>query len=455
MSEFSESTSTLRDYIAASPNLPLPAAVETEAKHHILDTFAAMISGSILGPGQFMREYVRAEAGAAEAHVAGSALSSSASLAALANGTCAHADETDDSHAASGTHPGCAVIAAALAMAEREASDGSTFLRAVVAGYDVGCRVGRALQPKAVGARGHSSRSLGNVFGAAAAAAALARLTALQVGCVLSFAAQQASGIGSYIRAHDHVEKAFVLGGMPARNGVTAARLAQTGVCGSADPFAGKRNFLLAFSPDPRPEEMVRGLGKQFEIAQTSIKQFAVGSPIQAPLEALFAILAEQSLAADDVERMIVRLPKERAATVDNREIGDISIQHMLAVALLHGKLTFALAHDESLLELSSVRQLRSRIELVADEALPDEDLPRQVDLTVITRGGQRLSKRLTTYRGTPENPARSDEVEAKARDLIEPVIGKDRCEALIKISARIEEVKDMRQLGALLASQA
>ena len=454
MTNLSEFTRIVRDYIAASRDLNLPTEVHVQAKHHILDTFAAMISGSTLRPGQFMLQYVRTEGGSAEAQVAGSALLASASLAALANGTAAHADETDDSHAASGTHPGCAVVPAALAMAERAGSDGTAFLKAVVVGYDVGCRVGRALQPQAVSAKGHSSRSLGNVFGAAAAAASIARLDASQVGCALSYAAQQAAGIGSYIRAQDHVEKAFVLGGMPARNGVTAARLAQTGACGTADPFVGERNFLRAYSPDPQPEELVRGLGKNFEIVQTSIKQFCVGSPIQAPLEALFAIMAEHPLNPEDVERIVVRLPEERAATVNNREIADINLQHILALALVHGKVTFATAHDDSLLNLSSVHDLRSRIELVGDPALRDAEFPRQVDLTIITRSGQRFAKRLMTYRGTPENPATTDEVEAKARDLIAPVTGREQGDALLRAISKLENVKDMREFRSLLATQ-
>lgn len=454
VTDHSDLTTIVSGYVAASRDLNLPTEVHRQAKHHILDTIAAMISGSTLGPGRFMLQYVRAEGGSAEAQVAGRALLTSASLAALANGTAAHADETDDSHAASGTHPGCAVVPAALAMAERAGSDGTAFLKAVVVGYDVGCRVGRALRPKAVSAKGHSSRSLGNVFGAAAAAASIARLDASQVSCALSYAAQQAAGIGSYIRAQDHIEKAFVLGGMPARNGVTAARLAQTGVCRTADPFVGERNFLQAYSPDPRPEELIRGLGKNFEILQTSIKQFCVGSPIQAPLEALLAIMAEHPLLAEDVERVVVHLPEQRAATVNNREISDINLQHILALALVHGKVTFATAHDDSLLNHSSVHDLRSRIELVGDPALRDAEFPRQVDLTIITRAGQRFAKRLMTYRGTPENPATTDEVEAKARNLVAPVIGHEQAEALIRAISKLENINDMREIRSLLATQ-
>jgi 2-methylcitrate dehydratase PrpD len=443
----SETTQTLSAYVAAGLRSPLGEEVAARTKQHILDSFAAMISGSGLKPGRIIRRYVESENGAPIAQVIGSSLLTSATLAAFANGTSAHADETDDSHAASGTHPGCAVIPAALAMAERMKSDGKAFQQAVVVGYDVGCRVGRALNPVALSQTGHSSRSLGNTFGACAAAAVLARLDAQQTVWAFAYAAQQASGIGSYIRAKEHIEKAVVLGGAPARNGVTAALLAQAGASGTADPFNGERNFLSAYSPDPRPEELVRGLGEHFEIIQTSIKKYCVGSPIQAPLEALFDIIAAHELRADDVERIIVRLPEHRAATVNDREMPDVNLQYILALALVHGKVSFALAHAEQPAGDASIAALKSRIELVADPELRESVSPRQVRLEVITRGGQRLAKHLLTYRGTPENPMSHEDVEDKARDLAAPVIGIRSTEALIGCIRDLDRIGDIREL--------
>jgi 2-methylcitrate dehydratase PrpD len=442
-----EITQTLSAYVAAALTLALPDELVARAKQHILDTFAAMISGSRLKPGDVIRRYVKSENGPPVAQVIGSSLLTSATLAALANGTSAHADETDDSHAASGTHPGCAVVPAALAMAEQMGSDGKAFLQAVVAGYDVGCRVGRALDPLSLSARGHSSRSLGNIFGACAAAAVLARLDPRQVSWALAYSAQQASGIGSYIRAKEHIEKAFALGGLPARNGVTAVNLAQAGASGAADPFHGERNFLRAYSPDPRPEELVRGLGESFEIAATSIKKYCVGSPIQAPLEALFEMIAEHKLRAEHVERMIVRLPEHRAATVNNRAMPDVNLQYILAMALVHGKVSFAMAHADASPGDLSIAALQPRIELVADPELRESVSPRQVRLEVLTRDGKRLAKHLLTYRGTPENPVSTQDVEDKARDLAAPLIGHRKTEELIQCVRGLEHVRDMREL--------
>jgi 2-methylcitrate dehydratase PrpD len=440
-------TQTLSGYIAAAVTLPLPKEVAACAKQHILDTFAAMVSGSRLKPGEVIRRYVKSEGGPPVAQVIGSSLLTSATLAALANGTSAHADETDDSHAASGTHPGCAVVPAALAMAEQTGSNGDAFLRAVVVGYDVGCRVGRALNPLPLSATGHSSRSLGNTFGACAAAAVLARLDAQPVGWALAYSAQQAAGVGSYIRAKEHIEKAFVLGGMPARAGITAVNLSRAGASGAADPFDGERNFLRAYSPDPRPEELIRGLGENFEIAQTSIKKYCVGSPIQAPLEALFEIIAEHKLRADDVERMIVRLPKNRAATVNNREMPDVNLQHILALALVHGKLSFAMAHADETAGDAAVAALKSRIELVPDPELLESVSPRQVRLEVLTRDGKKIVKYLLTYRGMPENPLSTQDIEDKARDLTLSVTGREKTERLIRSTRELDRVRDMREL--------
>src|SRR5207237_82850 len=155
---------------------PLPPEVAEKTKHHVLDTLAAMVSGSRLLPGRKATEYVKARGGVEEACVVGSRIVTTAENAGLANGMQAHADETDDSHQPSQTHPGCGIVAAALAVAEREGSDGQSFLRAVALGYDVGCRLTMALNASAFREEGHATHAFGPLFGAAAAAGALLRL---------------------------------------------------------------------------------------------------------------------------------------------------------------------------------------------------------------------------------------------------------------------------------------
>src|SRR5579864_6235472 len=136
----------LSTYMSEAPGRALPAEVIEKAKHHILDTFAAMISGCELPPGRAAIQFARAYGGEKIATVAASNVLCGPIEAALANGVLAHADETDDSWPG-GWHPGCNVVPAALATGEQFGISGNEFLRAVALGYDVGARVLTALRP--------------------------------------------------------------------------------------------------------------------------------------------------------------------------------------------------------------------------------------------------------------------------------------------------------------------
>src|SRR5207249_8169251 len=132
---------TLSNYMGEAAGRKLPDAVVEKTKQMILDTFAAMISGAELPPGRFAIQFARAYKGDKIATVAGSDVVCGPIEAAVANGMLAHSDETDDSHAPSHSHPGCAVVPAALAAGEQFGIDGTRFLRAVALGYDIGPRV--------------------------------------------------------------------------------------------------------------------------------------------------------------------------------------------------------------------------------------------------------------------------------------------------------------------------
>src|SRR6185295_12177782 len=185
-------------------------------------------------------------------------------------------------------------VPAALAMAEREEANGEALLRAVALGYDVGCRLTLSLDAYQFREDGHSTHSFGPMFGAAAASASLAGLNERQVRHCLSFTAQQASGISCWMRDEEHIEKAFDFGCMPARNGVAAATMVAHGFTGVEDALSGERSFFVAYGRKPEPERLVRGLGETYEIMNTNIKRWSVGSPIQAPLDALSVLLEEK-----------------------------------------------------------------------------------------------------------------------------------------------------------------
>jgi 2-methylcitrate dehydratase PrpD len=449
--EVSPITRELSEYLAAALARPLPAEVAEKATCHLLDTLAAMISGSRLPPGRHAIAYVRALGGRRQATVVGSRTVTIAINAALANGMCAHADESDDSHAGGRFHPGCAVAPAALAAAELANRDGASLLRALALGYDIGARFVMALGLGRAYARPHSTHSLGGRFGAAAAAGALLGLEARALRFLLSYAVQQASGLAYWMRDPDHIEKAFDFGGMPARDGVAAATMAAAGFTAVEDPLAGSRTFLEAFAETPRPEALVEGLGSRFEIMQASIKKWPAGAPIQAALDALEALMRGHGLSATDVADLTVRLPDDRIHLVDDRDVPNLCAQHLLAVLLHDGTLGFAAAHDRARMRDPAILALRRRIRLLPDAALTRALPPRQAIVEIATRQGRRLAHHARAVRGTPDNPMDRGEVEGKAEGLLAPVLGAARARALAEQVWRIEQLPAVRALRPFL----
>src|SRR5262249_53538044 len=159
---------------------------------------------------------------------------------------------------------------------------------AVALGYDVGARIGMTLGglPWQI-ATHHSAHSICGTFGAAAAAGCAASLNARQMRWLLDYAAQQAAGVPGWQRDTEHHGKSLVFAGMPARDGVSAALIIQLGGTGVDDIFSGADNFLLTFSPKADPAGLIDRLGERYEVTRTNIKKWTVGSPIQAPLDAL------------------------------------------------------------------------------------------------------------------------------------------------------------------------
>lgn len=135
-----------------------------------------MVTGSKFRAGQLAIKFAQNQGGVEEAQVVGTNFLTSAINATIANGIMAHADETDDSHEPSNTHPGCAIVPAALSISEKEGVDGMGFLKGVVVGYDIGCRINQALGTTILRNSNHSTHVIGGSFGAAAAAAGILRL---------------------------------------------------------------------------------------------------------------------------------------------------------------------------------------------------------------------------------------------------------------------------------------
>jgi 2-methylcitrate dehydratase PrpD len=244
---------------------------------------------------------------------------------------------------------------------------------------------------------------------------------------------------------------------MAARNGVAAVTMVAAGCTAVDDVFSGERNFFVAYDEShrigkaPMPEILVRDLGKDYEIMNTNIKRWSVGTPIQAPLDLLVDLIRSEGIKAQDVEKLVIRVYTTGAITTDNREMSDICMQHMCAIMLLDGMVTFESAHDNRRMKDPKVLALRRRIQLIADDEL-EKLRPEKhgiVDLTL--KDGRHLYRHTGAVRGTVQNPMTRAEVDEKCYHLMAPIVGWKRARALCDSIWNIERIKDVRSLRPLL----
>ena len=439
----------LSTYMSEARNRALPDKVVAETKHHVLDTVAAMVSGSELPPGRQAIQFARAYGGEKIATVVASQVLCGPIEAAIANGELAHSDESDDDYSGGGAHPGSAVVPAALALAEKSGISGMHFLRAVTLGYDIGMR---AMKTVGSGPAVKDTHNLVGTFGASAAAGCVMSLNPQQMRWLLDYAAQQAgAGFGAWRRDTENIEKGFVFGGMGARNGVNAALVVQLGWTGVTDILSGVDNFVVSYDPKANPAGMIEQLGERYEITLTTLKKWITGGPIQSPLDALVNLQKKHPFDADQVKQVVVRASTSAAFTVNNREMPDICLQHMVAVMLLDKTVSFRAAHDKPRMQDPAVLRERAKVQLVPEEEL-ERLIPGRVAIVEVTlNDGTKLTERVEAVRGTPENPMARDEVVAKARDLMTPVLGATPSANLIQRLLDLENVKDIRELRPLL----
>jgi 2-methylcitrate dehydratase PrpD len=240
---------------------------------------------------------------------------------------------------------------------------------------------------------------------------------------------------------------------MPARGGVTSALLVESGWTGVDDIFSGADNFFLAYAPQANSAGLVEKLGERFEIAATDIKKWTVGAPIQAPLDALeFLLKMHPHIEVDQIQEVNVRVAKTQGSVVDNREMPDICLQHMVAVMLIDKTATFKSAHDKARMQDPAVLRVRAKVNLVLDDEELQRALPRREAIVEIKFTDRtRIVEHVMAVRGTPSNAMTREEVVAKARELMAPVLGATNAASIIDKLLGIENVKSILELRPFL----
>jgi 2-methylcitrate dehydratase PrpD len=447
----------LAKYTTSARYETLPGEVADRAKLIVFDQLACAFVGAELPAGRIIASYVGDYGGRPDSVVLNSGHRCPAPLAALANGTAGHADEFDSVHATSdflGTgHPAAIIVPAATAVAERQFATGRDLINAVTLGYDVGSRtisVTGGLAPM-MGQHGIDSGAL-HSLGAAFACARLLGLDEHRHLFAAALATQQSIAINAPYGERRHMSKAFVTG-QSAYAGVTGALMAAAGFEASDNIFEAHGGIIDTWGMPGREAQLTKDLGVDYAVMGANFKFYSAGYPIHSPVEAVLGMKSDYGLDVEEIKSITVRMSSHPASVVDNRSMPTICLQHMVAVALVAGKLGFDEAHSSALQNDPLVLQLKSRVELIGDPEFDREQPQGRGAHVTIETAGQTVSRKIEHPRGHRFRvPAPTwVDVRDKWEELLVKRIGQDRFDDFAHGCAGLESVDDVNDVSSLL----
>ncbi len=383
---------------------PITAAEFEQASLFTLDAIANALAGRRSEPGELLLQWWRNTG-------------QDAGRQAFLSGALTHILEVDDLHRAAVVHPGCVVVSAAWAVAEREGAGGKALLTAVLRGFEAACRVGMAVGP-AHYRIWHNTATCGP-FGSALAVASLLGLDPAQTVHALGNAGTQSAGLWQFLETGAMTKHLHA--GRAAEAGVLAADLARLGFTGPPAILEGAKGFFAATCPDADPPAVIREPDAPWQLLQTSLKPWPSCRHTHPAIDAAQS-LRPQITDLGRIDRIEVETYPAALDVCDRPEPqseyqAKFSLQHCVAAALSFPTLDFA-AFDEA--TRSTLSQLRSRVSLCVTEPYA-RAYPRAWGsaVTVILDDGSRLSAQRTQAKGDPEAPLTREEIIAKARMLL------------------------------------
>jgi 2-methylcitrate dehydratase PrpD len=437
------------DFAVTQRDTALPSDVTHAATRAVVDWFAATIPGADMAPARILRETLADELGDGPARLVPDGVRARPRTAALINSTASHTAELDDIYREGLYHPGSPTVAAALAAAEVVGASGPAVLRAVAVGYEIGDRIAAAVQPDHY-TFWHTTGTVGTI-GAAAAAAEILGLDAGRFTHALATATTMAAGLQQAFRS-DAMSKPLHAG-HAAEQGLLAAMAAARGLTGATDVLDGPAGFGAAMSGRPDWDAAVAELGRPWCITRATVKNHSCCGHTFAAVDAALALRAEGVRAAD-VREIRVGTYSTATKVAGNSDPktdfeAKFSIAYCVAAALHLGSVRLAAFTDERLGD-PVIRALMTRTTLDVDPQF-DEGFPgmRAARVVVVDSAGVEHAYVRMTRKGDPDDPLTDAELRAKFTDLVAPVLGADRCDALGTALWNLAELADVRRLGA------
>jgi 2-methylcitrate dehydratase PrpD len=436
----------------------IPAEAVERIKSSVLDSIGCCLYGATLPWTRKVAALADREGAQPVASLIGMGRKSSASLAVLVNSTSGHAFELDDIHKESIIHAGSIATPVALALAEAcGGAAGKDMITAMVAGYEIGHRVGAAAT-MSLFFRGFHPQGTSGVFVAAATAARALDLDAQQFQHALGIAGSQGGGL---MAAQEGAMVKRFHSGRAAQSGIYSALLARDGFTGIPDvleaPYGG---FLSTHSDEPNPSRLTEGLGTTWETLQVGYKPHASVTSIHTALDGLAAIMREQKLAAEDVATLETGLSpmthvhcaweyKAQGVTA-----AQMNLYYGLAVIALDG-VAFTEQYQASRLHDPRIFEFITRVRAYVDPEIESMGAAYRhaARVKVTTRDARTFEKFLLDRRGSPENPLSPDEIEYKFRHVVAPCVEQGRAQQIVDLVARLETLESSSALIGLVAA--
>ncbi|UCF76658.1 MAG: MmgE/PrpD family protein [Betaproteobacteria bacterium] len=448
------STRLLADFAATLRFEQIPPDVLARAKLSLLDTLGCCLLGSTCPPARKLHEFFRSEGGRPVASILGASERTSPTLAALVNGTAGHAFQLDEVHSGAVLHPGSVVLPAVMAAAESAGGlNGRDWLAAIVAGYEVGIRVGLAARGRMF-ERGFHNQGTTGAIAAAAASRALA-LDAGSTAQALGLAASLAAGL---MAVQEGAMAKALHSGRAAQSGVLAAFLARTGYTGIDDVLdSSYGRFYDSFVGGAGAGDFAAALRERWEMLGVGYKLSPASNGSITAMQTLARIMTKHHLDAQDIERIIAHV-----STNTQHHCGfafDPKTASVLAaqMSVRYGLSVMALDKQASPAQFTPQRigdkRLADFLPRVELRVSPDFDAPGgklrlASRLEVQCKDGKVLVDETLYRKGSVEDPVSPAEIEEKFRNLAVPVIGKEKAEAC---AARIRVLENEPKVGSPL----
>ena len=453
-------TQELAKYCSGLKFRQLPEEVIDRVKYFFLDFIGVACRGSREDSSQSMYRFVREmDRGAKNGVLIGTKERAPYLYAALANGTSSHAIEMDDVNNEASLHPGVVIFPSALATCEMVSATGKSFIEAVVLGYEVMIRLGKALGPENSYRRGFHPTATCGTFGSSVVASKIMGFKEEKMTSAMGIAGSQAAGSMEYL-AQGAWTKRFHAG-WAAHSGMIAAHLARKGFRGPTSIIEGRDGFLHAYSNGADSSKVLEGIGSGFEILHTSVKPHACCRYMQPPIDGILKIVKENDLQPDQVAKVklgllragapLIAEPKENKYNPQSIVDAQFSMPFGAAVALLYRRAGLKEFHP-SKIRSEEVRQMMKQVEYFVDLDL-DRTFPKQWGATaeILTKDGKRYFTKIEYPKGDPENPLSWEEMIEKFHDLSSRVLTRGRRSKIVDQVRRLEEIRDFHKWSPLL----